>query len=506
MSSDITFPAQRRCFALWSTAVLLGGCETAITYDAMVGLNWSLLILGSSLVVFICSLRSSAPGSEQPWTALALTTLVAAALLMTTDPFWQFLLAAASATTLSVQILMLLGVRTERIGAACLASAPFRSAKGICQESARRLEEVFAVFRAQTGLRIIRAIVLALPVALVLALLLSGADPTFAAWRDAIARTFTQISILGRIAWFGVLSVVAVGAMGLALQPQPVSPADTPLESPRARFSQTDQLAVLGSAATVFALYLALQVSYLFGNSAAIPGSHVTYAEAVHRGFIELNAATTLSALVIITLLMYSAAKPLPRLPKAVALVLVLESQILAVSALHRIELYETAYGYTEQRLLVGVYAGAVIVVLAMLGWEIMGSSNFLRLARRTWVLGILTLCGLVLWNHEAWIVRANLTRYRLTHQLDTAYLLYDLGPDGLSELGRSLPSLDIPMRAKLENCLAIAGAIRYGASSKYQWYEWTRRRALLRDTLERYRVRPGGSGQIPGRTGCDPG
>ncbi len=37
------------------------------------------------------------------------------------------------------------------------------------------------------GAAIIRAVALALPVALVLGLVLSGADPTFAAWRDTIA-------------------------------------------------------------------------------------------------------------------------------------------------------------------------------------------------------------------------------------------------------------------------------------------------------------------------------
>lgn len=138
-----------------------------------------------------------------------------------------------------------------------------------------------------------------------------------------------------------------------------------------------------------------------------------TYADTVHRGFVELNAAVTLSALAIVTVLSRSTAQPLPGVSKATAVALIVESQILAISALHRVQLYEAAYGYTEQRLLVQVYAGVTIAALALLGWETMGKADFRQLTRRTWALGMVTLCGLVYWNHEAWIVRANVARYQ---------------------------------------------------------------------------------------------
>jgi Domain of unknown function (DUF4153) len=485
--SNTSCPAHARPFMLCSAALILGAGESAITYDAMVGLNWALLVIGATVGILICSAPANARSAEQRCIPTALALLLAAALTVTTDPFWQFMIAMASIVALSVQVLSLLGHRGDALGPVALAFAPLKSAVGILHECARRAREIFGQLRADASLPIIRAVSLALPVVLILGLLLSGADPNFAAWRDAIAKAIAQISIIPRILWFAALSALTLGGLGLALQPGPAIADNPPPDSPGLRFTQADQLAVLGSAAAVFAVYLGLQVSYLFGDSGAVVGSHVTYAEAVHRGFVELNAAVTLSALVVLTLLNRSAAKPLSRLSKAAAIMLILESQILAISALHRVRLYEEAYGYTEQRLLVEVYAGAAIAVLAMLGWEIMCGLDVRRLARRTWAMGILTLCALVFWNHEAWIVRANVARYQLTGQLDADYLIYGLGPDGLPEFAHNLGSLEPSYRAELANCIRFAAATRYGAAVRYHWFEWTARREALRKLSEQY-------------------
>lgn len=486
-SSNTKSPARARSFRLWCAALILGGCESAITYAAMVGLNWALLGLGTTLTILVCSWRADDLGFEQRWVPAVLATLLSVALTLTADPFWQFPVAAALVATLGVQILGLLGTRTESLGAVRLAFAPFRSGVGIVQECAHRTRELLAQLRADACVPVIRAVALALPVTLVLGLVLSGADPTFAAWRDYIANVLLQISILPRLCWFAALSALTLGGLGLAIQPRPAIAEKRSRDSFGLRFSRTDQVTVLGSAAAVFAAYLALQVSYLFGNPGAVVGSHTTYADTVHRGFAELNAAVTLSALVIVTLLGRSSVQPLPGLSKAMAITLLLESQILAMSALHRVNLYEAAYGYTEQRLLVAIYASATIAAQALLGWEIIGAADFRRLLRRTCALGILTLCGLVIWNTEAWIVRANIARYRSTGQLDYDYLIRDLGPDGLPELTRRLPGLHTSLRGEVEKCLRFVGARQIAPTIRYQWFEWTARRAALREVIEQY-------------------
>lgn len=484
--SNASSPTHGRSLALWCSALILGGSESAITYDAMVGLNWALLALAATVAIFVCSWRTNERTTGQRLGLVALILTLAATLTVTADRFWQFLIAVALIATLSVQVLGLLGHRGDYFGPLRLAFGPFASILAAFQESARRTRELLEQLQADASLPVIRAVSLSLPVVLVLTLLLSGADPTIATLRDAIVKALSQISIIPRFFWFALLSAQTLGGLGLALQPRPPISESTRLDPQSLRFSQTDQLAVLGSAAAVFAAYLALQISYLFGNSGALLGSHVTYAESVHRGFTELNAAVTLSALITCTLSSRSAAKPMSRLSKAAAIALIVESQILAISALHRVRLYEEAYGYTEQRLLVQVYSIAAIAVLAMLGWEIIRGLEFRRLARQVSVLGVLILSGLVFWNHEAWIVRANLARYRRTGQLDAAYLIYGLGPDGLPELAHRLASLDPLRREELENCIRTAAG-RFGLTDGYRWFEWTARREALRQVLEQY-------------------
>ena len=487
MRSNSSSPVRGRPFALSCAALILGAGESAITYDAMVGLNWALLALGAALAIPVCSRRPKVRISAQDWGFVTLVLMLATALGITADRFWQFLIATALMVTLSVPVLGLLGRRGEPDSPLGWVLAPFRSLSGAFDECARRMRELLEQLRADASIPIIRAVSLCLPVVAVLALLLSGSDPTLAAMRDAIAKALAQISIIPHTLWFGLLSALTLGGLGLALRPRLAISDTLPPACGGLQFSRTDQLAVLGSAATLFAAYLALQVSYLFANSAALPGSHVTYAEAVHRGFGQLNAAVTLSALIIYTLSSRSAVNPLPRLCKAAAIVLIVESQVLAISALHRVRLYEEAYGYTEQRLLVEVYSGAVMAVMAMLGWETLYGLQIGRLARRTWVLGVLTLCAVVFWNHEAWIVHANMVRYRQTGRLDAAYLIYGLGPDGLPELTRSLTTLEPSLQAQLQDCIRVMATTRYGSMRRYRWFEWTTRRKAVRQVLGNY-------------------
>src|SRR4029077_3369753 len=132
----------------------------------------------------------------------------------------------------------------------------------------------------------------AMPVTVLLALLLSQADPTFAAWRDALRDVWLDSELLRRGLFFCLVAASLLGMFGLALRPAlPATPADAP--AARELFGAAERLIVLGSVAALFALFLVLQVSYLFGNPGARPGSGVSYADAVYRGFIELNIAST---------------------------------------------------------------------------------------------------------------------------------------------------------------------------------------------------------------------
>ena len=164
---------------------------------------------------------------------------------------------------------------------------------------------------------------------------------------------------------------------------------------------------------------------------------------------------------------------------KATALVLVGEAGLLLVSAYYRVAAYEAAYGYTLERLYVQVYTVAVGVGLLLLAREIWSGIEVGRLIRRLSIVGALCVVGLAYWNHEAWIARQNIERYRHTGSIDLDYLVSGLGDDALPEVLQSWPQLagkaaGEARDGQILSPLANPARRRYGS----HWYEWNLRRA----------------------------
>jgi two-component system sensor histidine kinase BaeS len=91
-------------------------------------------------------------------------------------------------------------------------------------------------------------------------------------------------------------------------------------------------------------------------------------------------------------------------------------------SALHRMDLYQRAYGFTRLRLLVDAFEGWLgLVVLAVLvagvglcGWW---------LPRMALLSGAAVLLALAVANSDAWVARHNIERYQATGKVDWDYL-----------------------------------------------------------------------------------
>ena len=204
----------------------------------------------------------------------------------------------------------------------------------------------------------------------------------------------------------------------------------------------------------LFAVFLLLQLSYLFGNAPAVSGSGVTFAEYARRGFNELTIVATLCALLVIALDGRARGGDGERAVRVVAIALVAETLLLLVSAFRRVWLYETAYGFTTTRLYAQAYMILMASTLVLLAWEIERGLDPKRLARRAAALAGLTFASLIYWNHEAWIVRVNVARALATGTLDATYLVRGLSPDALPALVEAQASapeaLALPLRQAL--------------------------------------------------------
>jgi hypothetical protein len=85
-----------------------------------------------------------------------------------------------------------------------------------------------------------------------------------------------------------------------------------------------------------------------------------------------------------------------------VELLLLLELELLLVSAFRRVALYEAAYGYTTARLCAQIYMAVVGLMLIRLAAERRRPLDVGRLGRHLAMAGALALAALTFWNHEA--------------------------------------------------------------------------------------------------------
>ena len=112
---------------------------------------------------------------------------------------------------------------------------------------------------------------------------------------------------------------------------------------------------------------------------------------------------------------------------------------VVVISAIHRMWLYQQAYGFSVQRLMViaiELWLGAVFVLIAVAGIRMTAR----WLPHAVLVAGVLALLGVAAMNPERFIAEHNVDRFEQTGLLDTDYLL-SLSPD-------IEPALRAPARA----------------------------------------------------------
>jgi two-component system, OmpR family, sensor histidine kinase BaeS len=95
---------------------------------------------------------------------------------------------------------------------------------------------------------------------------------------------------------------------------------------------------------------------------------------------------------------------------------------VVVVSALHRMQLYQEAYGFTQARLVVDVFEGwlGVVVLAVALSGVVRWGAWVPRFALITGVVGLL---GIAAVNPDELIARHNIERYEETGKIDVPFL-----------------------------------------------------------------------------------
>ena len=235
----------------------------------------------------------------------------------------------------------------------------------------------------------------------------------------------------------------------------------------------------LGGLALLFAVFIVIQAGSVFGSHDVIrEAANLGYAEYARRGFFELVAV----AVMILPVLLAAdqvcdrtdtTARRTVRMLSGTVLLLV---GLVAMSALHRMQLYLDAYGLTQDRgyaTAVLLWAGVAIVWFA--ATVLRGRADRFVFGAMVGALTVLGLLNAV--NLDAMVVRTNIARAQEGADLDADYLA-SLSADAVPALVRALPNL--PEDAA---CIVLASLAPHdGSAQRGDWRGWHRARTQARN------------------------
>jgi len=332
---------------------------------------------------------------------------------------------------------------------------------------------------------------LAVPFVVVFALLFSSADAVFARWLENILDLKRIAEFVGEIPGRLLIALAiawpAAGALA-ALWRVPRDYVTSLSRSTLATETATVTLVVIDA---LFAMFVTLQIAYLFGGRDTLDAAAITYSAYARRGFFELIGAAALVGALLFGLELAARSRRRAYLVAALALI-ALTAAVLA-SAWYRLHLYQQAYGWTELRfyatLAIAFHAGA----LAIFAWCVVTA----RIRHAVQPLAVAALAVALAANvmgPAGFVARANLDRVQVPSRLsddavrtlDTDNLI-SLGGGAIAELVGAFS--DLPLSQRLYVDVALRRELsRVDEDRVPAWQGWNLERERARMGLVRAR------------------
>jgi hypothetical protein len=493
----------------------IGLVAQALLIGNLFGLNLPLLavaLLAAAVALRPRDARMDPLDLWLPVAAIAVTSGIA----IRSDPFLLFLDVSAGCALLGASIAAIGGSAVTRrsalavvelgllvvgwtgVGILRVTIAARRSSAG--DDPSRRLPPAAAP--------IARGLLIAIPILFVFSGLFASADAVFAriadslfSWQLDLGELPLRLAVAFLIGWV-VAGLLAVGAGSLApsvarelpREPMPQSlgaAAATPATWPDTRpirLGTTEAATILIAVDALFALFVILQVAYLFGGLDTLAATGIPYAQYARSGFFELVQVAVLAGALLVSVHGVAAART--RWLVGAGLALAGLTAVVLASAFLRLRIYQDAYGWTELR----------FYVLATIAWLAVGiglTVILLARDRMRWLLHGLAISAvavlvainvagparLIAEQNVARLLDPSLVPPDGRTGLDVQYAAF-LGDDAVPALVMALPALGAAERADLRRQLDGRREELVSASTA-GWPSWNLGRELARQALE---------------------
>jgi hypothetical protein len=473
----------------WAIVILLGWLFDFLFWKKPLGVNFALFV-ALSIATGILLLRMDGLRLV-PRSGLLLVPIafLAAMTFIRLEPMTMFLSACMVLFLMGLFTLTYLGGQWTRyaildyvLGYLRLLGSMIARPLGLISES-RRAQPSPETKRGQKIWPVLRGIVIALPVLVIFASLLSQADPIFARRLGDFVDLFNIENLaeyIFRLVYILVFAYALAGIYLHAAQKSAEAVEDKTWVSPF--LGVTESAIVLGSVVALFVVFVIIQFQYFFGGQANISIEGYTYSEYARKGFGELVAVAFFSLLLLLGLgaVTRRESNTQRRIFSNLGVVLVGLVIVMLISAYRRLVLYETAYGFSRLRTYTHVFMiwlGLLLVAVVVL--EMTRRERAAGLAVLLAALGFIVSLGLL--NVDAFIVERNIQgevdhveQYASTQEgtgLDVQYFL-DLSDDAVPALVTAYQDESLPDRVREEVGASLA-CIRYTRDQDSRELPW---------------------------------
>ncbi|MFD7656112.1 DUF4153 domain-containing protein [Actinosynnema sp. NPDC059797] len=414
---------------------------------------------------------------DRPGLGWLLTALLVFALLREVRPGWAVLSAALFATgalTASPWLFTLCAIAGCAAGSLAVAGGRtawglFVGAVAVPAATLRAVPWLARGLKARGAPALLRPALVTAGLLLVFTPLLASADQVFAdLLSSALPDTSGQPVLLFFAVGLGTVGACCLIAMPLSADDDPNGPGE-----PARPVARRDWALPVGALVLLFAAFVAVQVSTLFGgDDHVLTTAGLTYAQHARSGFWQLLLVTALT-LGVIGVAARRAARDEPgdrRLLRALLGALGVLTLVIVASALTRMWVYQQAYGFTVLRVLVSaceLWLGVVYLLVLAAGVKLDGR----WLPRAVVGTGLAALLAIAALNPDRFTAERNVERWHATGDVDVTYL------SRLSD--DAVPAL-VALPEELRAC-----ALRGRRVERDDWRAWNLGRRQAREALE---------------------
>lgn len=275
---------------------------------------------------------------------------------------------------------------------------------------------------SDNGKRLIKTLLIILPIVIVVLLLLSNADPNFKNLFKIVIDFITDIlkfefidKLLGKIFMF-IVMIFVIGTSTMYLV------KDYGKESYKVKERKNKDIYTIKVLVTVlniiYIIFDIIQIKSLFIHSSS---SYINYASYARSGFFELMVVSLINMTIILISKNYKTDKKNTKYMNIMNILMLFLTLVIIVSSFIRMHLYEVAYGYTVLRLLVDVVL--ITEVLLMIPTVMYIINSEFNISKAFLIIIICVYCCVNYINIDCFIANKNINRYNNGSKLDIEYL-----------------------------------------------------------------------------------